>query len=90
MAISSSFFYEYVRKNEPSRLQVTLWLRRPADSPAMKGMVDEVTYGGSVKAFAFLLNNHYNVAINKVSDMIFEISQGKLKLSYGMICGLSK
>ena len=55
-----------------------------------EGMANEVTYGGSVKAFAFLLNNHYNVAIDKVSDMISEITRGKLNLSHGMVCGLSK
>ncbi|MDR1322419.1 MAG: transposase [Gracilibacteraceae bacterium] len=54
-----------------------------------KGMVNEVNYGGSVKALAYLLNNHCNVSLEKVSDLLAELSGGELELSTGMINGLS-
>jgi hypothetical protein len=55
-----------------------------------EGMVNEVTYGGNIKAFAFLLNNRCNVSIGNVSDFLSELTDGELKVSTGMICGLSK
>ena len=54
------------------------------------GLVDDVTYDGSVKAFAFLLNSHCNVSISKVSDFLCELTGGGLRLSTGMICGLTR
>jgi hypothetical protein len=54
------------------------------------GLVDDVTYGGSVKALAFLLNTRCNVSIGNVSDLIRELTDGKLEISTGMICGLTK
>ena len=59
-------------------------------APFPEGLVNEVTYGGSVKAFAFLLNDRCNVSIEKTSDFIYELTNGGLKLSTGMINGLSK
>jgi hypothetical protein len=55
-----------------------------------ENMVNEVSYSGTVKALAFMLNNYYNVPIDKTSDLISELTQGRLSLSHGMICGLSK
>jgi hypothetical protein len=55
-----------------------------------EGLINEVNYGGGIKAFAFLLNNHCNVSIAKVSDFISELTGGELKISDGMINGLSK
>ena len=59
-------------------------------APFPEGLVNEVTYGGSIKAFAFLLNNRCNVSIEKTSDFISELTNGELNLSTGMINGLSK
>ena len=53
-------------------------------------LVDDVTYSGNIKAFAFLLNNRCNVSIANSSDFLSELTDGKLKISTGMICGLSK
>jgi len=55
-----------------------------------EGMVNEVAYSGNVKAFAFLLNNRCNVSIANTSDFLSELTGGGLKISAGMICGLSK
>jgi hypothetical protein len=54
------------------------------------GVVNDVNYGGSIKAFAYLLNNYCNVSVAKVSDLLSEITGGTLTVSTGMINGLSK
>jgi len=59
-----------------------------ADFP--QGMKDDVTYDGTVKALAYLLNNECYVSIGKTKTFIHEISDGQLDLSTGMICSLSR
>lgn len=59
-----------------------------AEFPA--GVVNDVNYGGSVKAFTFLLNNHCNVSIDKVRGFLSEVTEGQLQISKGMINGLSE
>ena len=59
-----------------------------ADFP--DGVDNDVNYDGSIRAFAFLLNNHCNVSIDKVSNFMKDITGGALKISKGMINGLSK
>ena len=59
-----------------------------ADFP--EGLVDDVTYDGSVKAAAYLLTHDCNVSIGKTRDYLKNISKGKIDLSTGMICNLSK
>lgn len=53
-------------------------------------VVNDVNYGGSVKAIAFLLNSRYCVSIDKVCDLLSELTDGELKISHGMISGLCK
>jgi hypothetical protein len=59
-------------------------------APFPKGVVNEANYGGSVKAFAFLLTNHCNVSIDKTREFLSELTDGKLNLSKGMISSLNK
>ena len=59
-----------------------------ADFPA--GVENDVNYDGSVKAFAFLLNNHCNVSMDKTSEFLSEVTDGALQISKGMVCGLSR
>jgi hypothetical protein len=54
------------------------------------GVIDEVNYDGSVKAFAFLLNSNCCVSIDKVRFFISDLTDGALNLSKGMINGLCK
>lgn len=54
------------------------------------GLKDEVTYDGSVKAFAYMLNNDLNVSVAKTSGFIKEVTGGKLDLSTGFISNLTK
>lgn len=56
--------------------------------PFPDGVVNDVNYGGSVKAAAFLLGNECNVSHHKVKKFLSEVSGGELELSVGMINGL--
>jgi hypothetical protein len=55
-----------------------------------KGLINDVTYDGTVKALAFLLNSHYCMPTDKVRTFLFEITGGALNLSCGMINGLGR
>ena len=55
-----------------------------------EGLKDEVTYDGTVKAFAYLLNNECYVSIGKTQNFIKEVTGGNLDLSTGLICNLSR
>ena len=54
------------------------------------GVVNDVNYGGSVKAFAYLLNNRCNVSVANVSNLLSELTGEKLNISTGMINGLTR
>ena len=53
------------------------------------GFENDVNYDGSVKAFAFPLNNYCNVSIDK-TRILSDLTGGALQISKGMIWGLSK
>lgn len=55
-----------------------------------EGVKDDVNYDATVKAAAYLLNNQCYVSINKTKEFLKAVSCGKIELSAGMICGLSK
>lgn len=59
-----------------------------ADFPV--GIINDVNYGGSIKAFTFLLNNRCCVSIDKVREFLSELTNGELQVSKGMINGLCK
>lgn len=59
-----------------------------ADFPA--GVENDVNYDGSIKAFAFLLNTHCNVSMDKTCEFISEVTDGALQISKGMVCGLTR
>lgn len=58
-------------------------------APFPSGLVNDVNYGPSVKALAFLLNNYYNVSIAKTKQCISDITKGVINISTGTICNLS-
>ena len=64
--------------------------RQTAHADFPEGVVNDVNYGGSVKAFAHLLNSHYNVSIDKVRELMSDLTDGALQISKGMINGLGK
>jgi len=57
-------------------------------APFPDGIVNDVNYGSSVKAFTFLLNNYYNVSISKTKQCLSDITKGIVNLSTGTICNL--
>lgn len=50
----------------------------------------DVNYDGSIKAFLYLLNTDCCVSIDKCSKFLSDLTDGKLKISKGMINGLGK
>lgn len=59
-------------------------------APFPAGVVNDVNYDGSVKAFLFLLNNECCVSIDKSQKFLSDLTNGELKISRGMINSLSK
>jgi hypothetical protein len=59
-----------------------------AEFPA--GIVNDVNYGGSIKAFLFLLNNECCTSIDKSRRFLSDVTGGKLQISKGMINQLSR
>lgn len=55
-----------------------------------EGVVDDVNYGGSVKAFLYLLNNDCCVSIDKCRRFLSDLTGKKLDISKGMINKLSR
>ena len=59
-------------------------------APFPTGVKDDVNYGGSIKAFAYLQNNECDVSIDKTRNFMRYVTGGKLDLSKGMVSGLLK
>ena len=64
--------------------------RQYVHAPFPEWAANGVNYDGTVKAFAFLLNNYCNVSIDKTRDFLSEITGGKLTVSRGMINSLAR
>ena len=79
------FVHEYAT---PEFRSVKTGQRVHAEFPP--GVVNDVNYDGSVKAFAFLLNNRCCVSIDKVTGFLSDLTDGALSLSKGMVSGLCK
>ena len=52
------------------------------------GVVNDVNYGGSVRAFLFLLNNECCTSIDKSRKFLCDLTGGKLNISKGMVNSL--
>lgn len=59
-------------------------------APFPEGVVDDVNYGGSIRAFLFLLNNDCCTSIDKSSKFLSDLTGGKLTISKGMINKLGR
>ena len=59
-----------------------------AEFPA--GVVNDVNYGGSIRAFLFLLNNECCTSIDKSRKFLRDLTGGKLDISKGMISSLCR
>lgn len=58
------------------------------DFPA--GVVDDINYDGSIKALAYMINNELYTSVDKTREFLKTVSHGKIDISNGFICGLSK
>jgi hypothetical protein len=54
------------------------------------GFVDDVNYDGTVRALAYMVNNDLYTSIEKTRIFLKDISEGKVDISTGFICKLSK
>ncbi len=54
------------------------------------GVIDDVNYDGSIKAFLFLLNNDCCTSIDKSKKFLSDLTGGKLNISKGMVNKLSR
>jgi hypothetical protein len=81
----SSYVMEYTTPELEDR-----FTRKKTHAPFPAGYVDDVNYDSSVKAFAFLLNQSCNVAIDRVRTFLSDVSDGKIRISNGMIYNLVK
>lgn len=59
-------------------------------APFPKGVVDDINYGGSIRAFLFLLNNDCCISIDKSRRFLSDLTGGKLNISKGMISRLCR
>jgi len=57
-------------------------------APFPEGYVNEVNYGGTVKAPAFLPGNECGVSHGKIRRLLSELTNGEIEISDGMINGL--
>ena len=69
---------------------INVHTKRRVHAPFPEGVVNDVNYGGSIKAFAYLLNNHCNVSIANVSNFLADLTGEDLRISQGMINNLAK
>ena len=59
-------------------------------APFPPGYIDDVNYDGTVKALAYMVNNDLYTSIDKTRVFLKDISKGKIDISTGFICKLSK
>jgi hypothetical protein len=69
---------------------MNIYTKKRVHAPFPEGVVNDVNYGGSIKAFAYLLNNYCNVSIANVSDFLADLTGGDLRISQGLINNLAK
>lgn len=79
---------EVIEYQTPEFRNVITGQRVHADFPP--GIVNDVNYDGTVKALAYMTNNDLYTSIGKTKIFLKEISKGKIDLSTGFICNLSK
>lgn len=55
-----------------------------------EGVVNDVNYDGSIRAFLFLLNNDCCTSIDKSRKFLSDLTRGKLNISKGMVNSLGR
>lgn len=59
-------------------------------APFPQGVIDDVNYGGNLRAFLFLLNNGCCTSIDKSRRFLSDLTDGKINISKGMINNLCR
>lgn len=59
-------------------------------APFPQGVIDDVNYGGNLRAFLFLLNNDCCTSIDKNRRFLSDLTDGKINISKGMINNLCR
>lgn len=59
-------------------------------APFPKGVTLKVNYDDSIKSLIFLLRNHANVSVENTRELLEMLTEGKLQVSHGMVCGINK
>jgi hypothetical protein len=73
-----------------SRIYYNPETRKYIYTPFPDELNDDVVYDGSIKAFLYLLNNDCHMSIDKARRFLYDISDGKLDISKGMVSNLTK
>lgn len=73
-----------------SRIYYNPETRKYIYTPFPDELRDDVNYDGSVKAFLYLLNNDCHMSIDKARRFLYDISDGKLNISKGMVSNLTR
>ena len=79
---------EVTEYDTPEFRNVRTGQRVHADFPP--SVINDVNYGGSIKAFLFLLNNRCCASMDKAVEFLAELTDGELQISKGMVSGLCK
>lgn len=57
-------------------------------APFPEGIKDEINYGPVIKSFVLWMSNYCNVSINKIQDLLNELTNGEISPSIGYISEL--
>ena len=75
-------YYAYVYRNKVTGAKY--------HAPFPEGVQLEVNYDETIKGLIFLMRNYLNVSIDKTADFLREMTDGKLNISHGKICGINE
>lgn len=75
-------YYAYVYRNRVTGAKY--------HAPFPEGVQLDVNYDETIKGLVFILRNHLNVSIDKTSEFLREMTDGKLNISHGKICGINE
>ena len=75
-------YYAYVYRNKVTGAKY--------HAPFPEGVQLEVNYDETIKGLIFLMRNYLNVSIDKTADFLREMTDGKLNICHGKICGINE
>lgn len=75
-------YYAYVYRNRVTGARY--------HAPFPEGVQLDVNYDETVKGLIFIMRNHLNVSIDKTAEFLREMTDGKLNISHGKICGINE